>query len=58
MTPWRPERLEGATDRAQRFIPGTKAKVSRGDIFRLIVRGGQITKLPKGRVASNYLTPR
>lgn len=57
VTPWRPERLEGATDRAQRVILGTKAKISPGDIFRLIFRGGQLTKLPKGRVAADYLTP-
>lgn len=54
-TPWRPERLEGATDRAQRVILGTKAKVSPGDIFRLIFKGGGLTKLPKGRVAADYL---
>lgn len=54
-TPWRPERLEGATDRAQRVILGTKAKVSPGDILRLIFKGGGITKLPKGRVAADYL---
>ena len=54
-TPWRPERLEGATDRAQRVILGTKAKISPGDIFRLIFKGGGLTKLPKGRVAADYL---
>jgi uncharacterized protein YbaP (TraB family) len=54
-TPWRPERLEGATERAQRVILGTKAKVSPGDILRLIFKGGQLTKLPKGRVAADYL---
>ncbi len=54
-TPWRPERLEGATDRAQRVILGTKAKVSPGDILRLIFNGGGLTKLPKGRVAADYL---
>ena len=54
-TPWRPERLEGATERAQRVILGTKAKVSPGDIFRLIFTGGKLTKLPKGRVAADYL---
>jgi uncharacterized protein YbaP (TraB family) len=54
-TPWRPERLEGATDRAQRVILGTKAKVSPGDILRLIFRGGGLTKLPKGKVAADYL---
>ena len=54
-TLWRPERLEGATDRAQRVILGTKAKVSPGDIFRLIFKGGGLVKLPKGRVAADYL---
>ncbi len=54
-TPWRPERLEGATDRAQRVILGTKAKVSPGDILRLIFKGGALTKLPKDRVAADYL---
>ena len=54
-TPWRPERLEGATDRAHRVILGTKAKISPGDIFPLFFRGGGLTKLPKGRVAADYL---
>ena len=54
-TPWRPERLQGATDRAQRVILGTKAKVSPGDILRLIFKGGKLTRLPKGRVAADYL---
>ncbi|ALH81997.1 TraB/GumN family protein [Sphingopyxis macrogoltabida] len=57
-TPWRPQRLEGATDRAQRVILGTKAKVSPGDILRLIFKGGALTKLPKGRVAADYLDAR
>lgn len=57
-TPWRPERLEGATDRAQRVILGTKAKVSPGDILRLIFKGGALTKLPKGGVAADYLDAR
>ena len=52
---WRPERLEGATDRAQRVILGTKAKVSPGDLLRLIFSGGSLTKLPNGRVAADYL---
>ena len=57
-TPWRPERLEGAAEHAQHIILGTKAKVSPGDIFRLIFRGGRLTKLPKGRNAADYLDPR
>ena len=54
-TPWRPERLEDATARAQRVILGTKAKVSPGDILRLIFAGGKITRLPKGMQAADYL---
>lgn len=57
-TPWRPERLEGATERAQRVILGTKAKVSPGDILRLIFRGGKLMKLPKDRTAADYLDAR
>jgi uncharacterized protein YbaP (TraB family) len=56
-TPWHPERLEGATERAQRIILGPKAKISPGDILRLIFRGGRLTKLPKGRTAADYLHP-
>jgi hypothetical protein len=56
-TPWHPERLEGATERSQRIILGTKAKISPGDILRLIFRGGRLTKLPKGRTAADYLNP-
>ena len=54
-TPWRPERLEDATARAQRVILGTKAKVSPGDILRLIFAGGKLTRLPKGTQAADYL---
>lgn len=54
-TPWFPDRLEAATERADRVILGTKAKVSPGDVFRLIFRGGKLTKLPKGETAANYL---
>ncbi|HMO76378.1 MAG TPA: TraB/GumN family protein [Sphingopyxis sp.] len=54
-TPWRPERLEGATERAQRVILGTRAKVSPGDILRLIFRGGKLTRLPKDSAAADYL---
>jgi uncharacterized protein YbaP (TraB family) len=57
-TPWRSERLEEATERAQRVILGTKAKISPGDIFRIIFKGGRLTKLPKGRSAADYLTAR
>lgn len=57
-TPWRPERLEGATERAQRVILGTKARVSPGDILRLIFRGGRLMKLPKDRTVADYLDSR
>lgn len=53
--PWRPERLEAATTGAQRIILGTKAKVSPGDILRIIFKGGKLTKLPDKGVASDYL---
>lgn len=56
-TPWRPERLQAATARAQRVILGVKANVSVGDVFRLIFSGSRLTKLPKGRTASDYLNP-
>jgi uncharacterized protein YbaP (TraB family) len=54
-TPWRPDRLEAATGRAQRVILGTRAKVSPGDILRLIFAGGKLTRLPKGTQAADYL---
>lgn len=57
-TPWRPDRLEAATARAQRVILGTESKISIGDIFRIMFAGGKITKLPKGTVAADYLDQR
>ncbi|MFL9840944.1 TraB/GumN family protein [Sphingomonas sp. ST-64] len=54
-TPWYPDRLERAAGGAQRIILGTRAKVSPGDILRLIFRGGKLTKLPDGKVAADYL---
>jgi hypothetical protein len=54
-TPWRPERLEDATAGARRVILGTKAKVSPGDILRLIFAGEKLTRLPDGTVAADYL---
>ncbi len=54
-TPWQPDRLEAAAGSAQRVILGTKAKVSPGDVLRLIFKGGNLTRLPKGTVASDYL---
>lgn len=56
-TPWQPERLEEATAEANRVILGVKPKISPGDIFRLIFKGGQFTKLPDKTMASDYLTP-
>lgn len=56
-TPWYPDRLERAAGGAQRIILGTKAKVSPGDILRLIFAGGKLTKLPSERVAAEYLDP-
>jgi uncharacterized protein YbaP (TraB family) len=54
-TPWLPDRLEAATERAQRVILGTKPSISLGDIFRVIFKGGKLTRLPKGKVAADYL---
>lgn len=54
-TSWQPESLEAATRRAQHVILGTRAKVSPGDILRIIFKGGKLTKLPKDRVAADYL---
>ncbi|HEY6816644.1 MAG TPA: TraB/GumN family protein [Croceibacterium sp.] len=54
-TPWFPDRLEAATEGAQRVILGARPKVSAGDILRMIFAGGKITRLPKGTVAADYL---
>ena len=54
-TPWQPDRLQAATAGAQRVILGTKAKVSPGDILRLLFSGSKLTKLPKGTQAADYL---
>lgn len=56
-TPWRPERLEDATARADRVILRAAPKISPGDILRLIFRGGRFTKLPGKTVAADYLDP-
>src|SRR5690606_17269487 len=56
-TPWHPDRLEQATEGAQRVILGTRPKVSPGDILRILFAGGKITKLPKGTEAADYLDP-
>lgn len=54
-TPWYPDRLERAAGGAQRIILGTRAKVSPGDILRLIFAGGKLTKLPDERAVADYL---
>lgn len=55
-TPWQPDRLEEATSQADRVMIRANPKFSAGDVFRLIFRGGRITKLPDGNVAADYLT--
>lgn len=56
-TPWRPEGLEAATRRAQRVILGVKARVTFGDVFRILFRGGKLRNLPEGKTTADYLTP-
>lgn len=56
-TPWRPERLEQATARVGQVILGVKAKVSPGDILRVLFSGGKLKKLPKRRSTADYLSP-
>jgi uncharacterized protein YbaP (TraB family) len=55
-TPWEPDRLRDATAEASRVILRARPKFSPGDVLRLLFRGGRFTKLPDGRVASQYLT--
>ncbi len=55
-TPWLPDRLEEATEEAQRVIVRARPKFSPGDVLRLIFRGGRFTKLPDRTVAGDYLT--
>ncbi len=54
-TPWFPDRLEAATAASDRVILGVKAKVSPGDILRIIFAGGKITRLPKDTTAASFL---
>ncbi len=54
-TPWQPDRLEEATAEAQGAIIRARPKISPGDIFRLIFRGGRFTKLPDKKVAADFL---
>ncbi|WP_234027203.1 TraB/GumN family protein [Erythrobacter sp. KY5] len=54
-TPWFPDRLEEATEEADRVIIRARPKFSPGDVLRLIFRGGSFTKLPDGSVAADYL---
>lgn len=56
-TPWQPDRLEEATREADRVMIRAQPRFSAGDIFRLIFRGGRITKLPDRSTAGDYLTP-
>jgi len=56
-TRWRPDRLEAAARGADRILLGTRAKISPGDIFRLIFNGGKLVRLPEKRVAADYLAP-
>lgn len=55
-TPWQPDRLEEATAEAQGAIIRARPKISPGDVFRLIFRGGEFTKLPERLVAGDFLT--
>lgn len=54
-TPWFPDRLEAATAASDRVILGVKARISPGDILRIIFAGGKITKLPKDTTAADFL---
>lgn len=54
-TPWFPDRLEEATQEADRVILPAAPKFSPGDAFRLIFSGGKFTKLPNKTVAAQYL---
>lgn len=54
-TPWQPDRLEEATAEAGQVILRAAPKISPGDVFRLIFRGGRFTKLPNKTVAADYL---
>lgn len=55
-TPWRPERLEAATRRAQSVVLEAKASWGPGLIFKLLFKGGKLVKLPKGKTSADYLT--
>lgn len=54
-TPWQPDRLEEATAEAQGAIIRARPKISPGDVFRLIFRGGRFTRLPDKTIAADYL---
>lgn len=56
-TPWEPVRLEAATRRAKTVVVDAKASWGPGLIFKLLFKGGKLVKLPKGKVANDYLTP-
>lgn len=56
-TPWRPDRLEAATLRADRVISGMSVQASMSDLFRLIWRSRTLTRLPQDKTSADYLTP-
>jgi hypothetical protein len=56
-THWRPERLQAATERADRVILGVKASFTIGDIFRLMFKLGKLKHLPAGHSTVDYLSP-
>ncbi|MEO9461564.1 MAG: TraB/GumN family protein [Marinomonas sp.] len=55
-TPWQPDRLKEASAEASRVIIRAQPKVSPGDVFRLMFKGGSFTKLPSKTVSSDYLS--
>ncbi len=55
VTPWLPDRLREAAAGADRVIIRSQPKISPGDLFRLIFRGGRFLKLPDKAVASDFL---
>jgi hypothetical protein len=56
-TPWRPERLEDATLRADRVLSGMHVRASFSDIARLLWRSRTLTRLPEGKTSADYLPP-
>lgn len=56
-TPWRPERLEAATLRADRVLSGMRVQASFSDVARLLWRSRTLTRLPDGKTSADYLSP-